>query len=240
MEKIMELFGDLISSQLFMLTLTVVAYFIAQTLYRRFNTLLLNPIIVSSILVILFLRATGIKYEDYLAANTIINFLLGFSVVPLSYLMHKNVNRIKEYKVSILVTTFVGSVVGVLTIVAFAYLFGWDKSIMVSLQPKSVTTPIALSLSANGQGITALTALVVAIAGIFGSVVGPAILKLSRVSDPVSRGLALGSASHAIGTARALEMGAVEGAIGGAAIGLMGLFTSIILPVVNALLNSFG
>ncbi|MFR9602740.1 MAG: LrgB family protein [Rikenellaceae bacterium] len=236
----MELFGDLISSQLFMLTLTVVAYFIAQTLYRRFNTLLLNPIIVSSILVILFLRATGIKYEDYLAANTIINFLLGFSVVPLSYLMHKNVNRIKEYKVSILVTTFVGSVVGVLTIVAFAYLFGWDKSIMVSLQPKSVTTPIALSLSANGQGITALTALVVAIAGIFGSVVGPAILKLSRVSDPVSRGLALGSASHAIGTARALEMGAVEGAIGGAAIGLMGLFTSIILPVVNALLNSFG
>ncbi len=240
MEKIVDLFGELITSQLFMLTLTVVAYFIAQTLYRRFNTLLLNPIIVSSILVILFLRATGIKYEDYLAANTIINFLLGFSVVPLSYLMHKNVNRIKEYKVSILVTTFIGSVVGVLTIVVFAYLFGWDTSIMVSLQPKSVTTPIALSLSENSLGITALTALVVAIAGIFGSVVGPAILKLSRVSDPVSRGLALGSASHAIGTARALEMGAVEGAIGGAAIGLMGLFTSIVIPIINALLSFFS
>lgn len=232
----MDFVSEVISSQLFLLTLTVVAYFCAQWLYRRFNTLLLNPIIVSSIFVIIFLRTTGIEYSHYLEANSIITFLLGFSVVPLSYLMHKNVNRIKEYKISILFTTFVGSVVGVVSIVGFAYLMGYEHAISVSLQPKSVTTPIALSLSANGGGIPALTALAVAVAGIFGSVVGPAILKLCRVTDPVARGLALGSASHAIGTARALEMGAVEGAIGGAAIGLMGLFTSIVLPIVNSFL----
>lgn len=236
MEKIVDFMSEIISSQLFMLTFTVVAYYVAQLLYRRFNSLWFNPIIVSSIFVILFLKATGIKYLDYLAANSIITFLLGFSVVPLSYLMHKNVNRIKEYKTSILVTTFIGSVVGVISVIGFAYLFGWDDSISLSLQPKSVTTPIAISLSENGGGIPALTALAVAVAGIFGSVVGPSIMKACHITDPVARGLALGSASHAVGTARALEMGAVEGAIGGAAIGLMGLFTSIVLPIINSLL----
>ncbi len=239
MEKIELFLGEVITSQLFLLTLTVVAYYAAQWLYRRFNTLLLNPIIVSSIFVIIFLRSTGIEYAEYLEANSIITFLLGFSVVPLSYLMHKNVNRIKEYKISILCTTFVASVVGVLSVVLFARLLGFEDAISISLQPKSVTTPIALSLSQSWGGIPALTALAVAIAGIFGSVVGPSILRVCRITDPVARGLALGSASHAIGTARALEMGAVEGAIGGAAIGLMGLFSSVVLPIVNSLLQLF-
>ncbi len=237
MEKIELFFSELVTSQLFLLTLTVVAYYAAQWLHRRFNTLLLNPIIISSIFVIIFLRLTDIEYQTYLEANGIITFLLGFSVVPLSYLLHKNVNRIKENKISILLCTFVGSVVGVLSVILLAKLLGYEQSISISLQPKSVTTPIALSLSQNYGGIPALTALAVAIAGIFGSVVGPSILKLCRITDPVAKGLALGSASHAIGTARALEMGAVEGAIGGAAIGLMGLFTSIVLPIINALLD---
>lgn len=237
METIANFTREVISSQLFLLTLTVVAYYGSQLLYRRFNTLLLNPIVISSIFVIIFLRTTGIEYAEYLEANSIINFLLGFSVVPLSYLMHKNVNRIKEYKVSILCSTFLGSVIGVISIIGFAYLFGFDDVISISLQPKSVTTPIALSLSSSQGGIPALTALAVVVAGVSGSVVGPAILKLCRITDPVARGLALGSASHAVGTARALELGAVEGAIGGAAIGLMGLFTAVILPIINSLIS---
>ncbi len=231
MEKITTFVGEVISSQLFLLSLTVVAYYGAQLLHRRFNTLLLNPIIVASVGVIIFLRSTGIEYAEYFEANSFINFLLGFSVVPLSYLLHKNVNRIKEFKVSILCSTFIGSIIGVVSIIGFAYLFGYDDIISISLQPKSVTTPIALSLSSSEGGIPALTALAVVVAGVSGSVIGPSILKLCRITDPVARGLALGSASHAVGTARALELGAVEGAIGGAAIGLMGLFTSLVLPL---------
>ncbi len=97
MEKITTFVGEVISSQLFLLSLTVVAYYGAQLLHRRFNTLLLNPIIVASVGVIIFLRSTGIEYAEYFEANSFINFLLGFSVVPLSYLLHKNVNRIKEF-----------------------------------------------------------------------------------------------------------------------------------------------
>ncbi|MFI3292086.1 MAG: LrgB family protein [Rikenellaceae bacterium] len=236
MEKIVDFVGEVISSHLFLLTLTVVAYHGAQLLHRKVNILLLNPIVVASIIIIITLRTTGIAYAEYFEANSIINFLLGLSVVPLSYLMHKNVNRIKEYKVSILCSTFVGSIIGVLSVIGFAHLFGFESIISISLQPKSVTTPIALSLSTAQGGIPALTALSVVVAGISGNVMGVWILKLCRITDPVARGLALGSASHAVGTARALELGAVEGAIGGAAIGLMGLFTSIVLPIINRLI----
>ncbi len=233
MEKIVYFTEQIIHSQIFLLTLTVVLYYAAQLLYRRFSYMIFNPIIISSLLVIGFLRMSKVEYVEYFEANSIINFMLSLSVVPLSYLMHKNVNRIKEYKTSILISTFVGSIVGVLSIVGFAHLLGFEDVISLSLQPKSVTTPIALSVSENIGGVPPITALAVVIAGIFGNVAGASIMKVCRITDPVARGLALGSASHAVGTARALEMGAVEGAIGGAAIGLMGLFTAIVLPIVN-------
>ncbi|MFI3301757.1 MAG: LrgB family protein [Rikenellaceae bacterium] len=236
MEKIVTFVEQILHSHIFLLTLTVGLYYAAQLLHRRFSYMIFNPIIVSSLLIIIFLRTMNIEYAEYFEANAIINFLLSLSVVPLSYLMHKNMNRIKEHKVSILISTFVGSIVGVLSIVVLARLCGFEEAISLSLQPKSVTTPIALSVSASIGGIPPITALAVVIAGIFGNVAGAWIMKVCRITDPVARGLALGSASHAVGTARALEMGAIEGAIGGAAIGLMGLFTAIVLPVIGAVI----
>ncbi len=233
MEKIGDFAEQIIHSHIFLLTLTVGLYYASQLLLRKFNYMIFNPIIVSSLLIIAFLRITHIEYDDYFEANSIINFLLGLSVVPLSYLMHKNVNRIKEQKVSILISTFAGSIIGVVSIIGFAHLFGFEDIISLSLQPKSVTTPIALSVSKSIGGVPPITALAVVIAGIFGNVAGATIMKVCKITDPIARGLALGSASHAVGTARALEMGAIEGAIGGAAIGLMGLFTAIVLPIIN-------
>ncbi len=237
MEKIATFVEQILYSQIFLLTLTIVAYYASQLIYRRFKLIIFSPIIVSSLLIIAFLRLFNIDYAKYFEANSIINFLLGVSVVPLSYLMHKNVNRIREQKVSILISTFAGSIVGVLSIIGFAHLFGFEEVISLSLQPKSVTTPIALSVSQSIGGVPPITALAVVIAGIFGNVAGGAIMKICRITDPVAKGLALGSASHAVGTARAIEMGAVEGAIGGVAIGLMGLFTAIVLPIINALMS---
>ncbi len=236
MEKIVTFVEQTLHSQIFLLTLTIVVYYASQLLYRRFSVMIFNPIIVSTLLIIAFLRATNIDYAEYYEANSVINFMLGVSVVSLSYLMHKNVNRIQGQKVSILFSTFAGSIVGVLSIILFAHLLGFEEVVSLSLQPKSVTTPIALSVSESIGGVAPITALSVVVAGIFGNVAGGAIMKLFRITDPVARGLALGSASHAVGTARAIEMGAVEGAIGGVAIGLMGLFTAIVLPIINALM----
>ncbi len=233
MEKIVEFIKSIASTELFLLMISVVAYFGAQTLYRRHKSILFTPIIISSGAVIALLKLLDIDFETYHEANGVLNFMLGFSVVCLGYLLHTNIKHIKSLKFSILTTVFVGSVTGVVSVMALASLFGYDSLVALSLQPKSVTTPIALSLSESIGGVPALTALSVVITGIFGSVVGPRILKFVGVSDPVARGLAMGSAAHAVGTARALEMGALEGAVGGAAIGLMGLFTSIVLPLLN-------
>ncbi len=233
MEEIVLFLKDIITSQLFLLTLSIVTYYGAQLLYKRFPIMLFTPIIVATLAIISFLKATGIEYGVYYEANGIINFTLGMSVVCLSYLMHKNINRIKEYKLSIVISTLIGSIVGVVSVIGLAHLFGYDRMIMVSLEPKSVTTPIALSLSNSVGGIPALTSLAVVVAGLFGNVVGVKIFDIFGITDPVARGLGLGSASHAVGTARAMELGALEGAVGGAAIGLMGLFTSFVIPILS-------
>ncbi len=235
METIVALLRGVAHSEVALLALTVAVYYGAQLLYQRFSFMLLNPIIVSSAVIISILNLCDITFEQYYEANSIINFTLNLSVVALSYLMHKNIKRITEYKLSLIISTLCGSIIGVASVILLSKMFGCEDIITLSLTPKSITSAIALSLSDNIGGIPAITALAVVVTGIFGSVVGPSILRLCQIDDPVARGAAMGAASHAVGTARALEMGAIEGAVGGAAICLMGLFTSIMLPFITAI-----
>ena len=114
---------------------------------------------------------------------------------------------------------------------------GVDEAISSSLQPKSVTIPIAISLSEHSHGIPSLTAVIVFGCGLLGGIIGPAVLDRCHVNSRVARGLALGSAAHGLGTARAIELGAVEGAISGLAIGLMGVITSLLIPVFETLMR---
>ncbi len=225
-----------ISSPLFLLTLTVACYYGSLLLWRKTGWVILHPILVSITVIMAFLKLTGISFESYYRANAIINFLLGVSVVALGYLLHDNLSRIKGRELSILLSLFAGSLVGVLSVTLLSMLFGIDHTLILSIQPKSVTMPIALEVSSLSGGVPPITTLSVIITGIFGSVVGPWMLEKLRITDPVARGLALGAASHAVGTARALQMGAVEGAVGGAAIGIMGVMTAVIVPLVNLLL----
>lgn len=239
MAEITPFIRDIISSQLFLLTLTFVAYYFAQLLYKRFPIIIFTPIILATSFIICFIKIADIEYHEYYEANSILNFLLGISVVCLSYLMHKNIEWIKRYRFSIIISTITGSIIGVVSIIGFAYLFGYSDIIMISCTPKSVTMPIALSVSEAAGGIPAITSLSVVVAGIFGNVIGVKIFQIFKITDPISRGLALGSASHAVGTAKAVELGALEGAIGGAAIGLMGVFTSLIIPILLSLKELF-
>lgn len=221
-----------IHSQLFLMTLTVAVYYGALQLYRKFKYPILNPLLISMGVLIACLKGLGIEYQLYYEANTVLNFFLKLSIVALGYLLYTNLEHIREEKYSILCATVVGSLIGVVSVITLAYLMGADQAVAASLQPKSVTMPIALSLSEHFGGIPALTSVAVVAAGILGSALGPWFLRLIGVRTPVAKGLALGAASHVVGTAKALEMGAVEGAIGGAAIGLMGIMTAILLPIV--------
>lgn len=227
---------EIIHSRIFLLALTVGVFFGAQQLYKRWRMALLNPLLVSIVVIIGVLLLLGIDYKEYYAANDIINFFLGLSVVSLGYLLEQNVDKIKDNILPISVTLLAGSIVAVLSTWGIAKLMGADEVILKSIMPKSVTTAIALSISENSGGVVAITSMAVIFAGILGSVIGPWLLKVAGVKDPVAKGLALGAASHAMGTAKAMEMGAVEGAVGGAAIGIMGAITSIIIPVIEKIL----
>ena len=160
-----------------------------------------------------------------------INFLLGPSVVALGYILHKQIHYLKGNVVSVLTSITVGAIVGIASILLVGKLFGADQTLIASLAPKSVTTPIAMALSESNGGIPALTAVVVVVAGVMGSIIAPPIMNWLGIKSPIAKGIALGASSHGVGTATAIQMGAIEGALSGLAIGIMGTITSLLLPL---------
>lgn len=226
---------EILHSRIFLLTLTVAAYYGSNLLYKRFRTPFLNPFLISILVLIGILLLLGIDFAEYYEANSILNFMLGLSVVALGYLLEQNFQHISANMASILAAVFVGSIVAVASVWGIAWLMGADEAIIASIKPKTVTMPIAVGIAEHTGGIPSLVPLGVILAGITGSVLGPWLFRVAKVDSPVARGLALGSASHAVGTAKAIEMGALEGAVGGAAVGLMGIMTAIMIPLFNAL-----
>ena len=227
---------ELFRSSLFLLTFTLGVYVLSVWLYRRSKIRLLHPILTSTAVIIVFLKAAGIEYETYAAGTDLIDFMLGVSVVALGYLLYEQLEHLKGRLATILTSVAVGSVVGIASVVLIARWMGADEIIVASLQPKQVTTPIAISLSETSGGIPSLTSMVVILAGMLGGIVGPAVMDKLGINDRIARGLALGSASHAVGTARAIELGAVEGAVSGLAIGLMGIVTALLIPLIERIL----
>lgn len=226
----------LVGSQIFLLTFTIGIYVLSLWLFKRTRMGLLHPLITSGAVIIVFLLATGISYEQYHDATALIDFMLGPSVVALGYALYRQVEQLKANAVSIVTSVVVGSVVGIVSVIVIIRLFGAGATIEASLVPKSVTTPIAMSISERAGGIGSLTAIVVILTGIFGSIVGPFVLRKLKITSKIAKGLALGSAAHGVGTAKAMEMGAVEGAVSGLAIGLMGLVTALLVPVIEQIL----
>ena len=227
---------ELINSQIFLLTLTVGVYLGAIQLRRKINCALLHPVFVSILVLIGFIRLTGIEYEHYMQQTQIIDFMLGLSVVALGYILHDQIYNIRGNVISIVMAILIGSAVGIVSVALIARWMGAEPAVVASLEPKSVTTAIALSVSANSGGIPALTSVVVIVVGVFGGIVGPWVLKKIGVESRIAKGLAMGAAAHALGTARAMDLGAVEGAISGLAIGLMGLATAVLVPILEKIM----
>ncbi|MDD4057742.1 MAG: LrgB family protein [Bacteroidales bacterium] len=225
--------------EIFFIIVTAVSYFIGREIYRRTKWMLFHTVIVATALVILLCSLCGAGMELYEENTKVLKYMLNISVVAFGYLLHKHYEYIKERGVAIFTATLLGSLTALITVVFPALIAGSDSSAIITLMPKSVTNPIAIVLSAEHGGDIYLTSVIVIIAGIFGAVTGPWFLKISGIDSPLAMGIALGSASHGIGTAKALEMGAIEGAAGGLAIALMGLFTSLLIPLFVKILELF-
>ncbi|MBN2766912.1 MAG: LrgB family protein [Paludibacteraceae bacterium] len=219
-----------LSTEVFLLALVLGAFYLGIIIYQKTKITLLQPLLTAMVIIIPFLLITDIDYQTFYQNTRILNFMLGPSVVALGYVLYEQIGHIKGNVVSILTAVFTGSVVGIASVVLIAKVLGADKMLMASLAPKSVTTPIAISLAEQTGGVPALAAAFVVICGIFGGLVGPIVLRRIGIKSKIAKGLAMGSASHALGTARAMEMGALEGAISGLAIGIMGIMTALLIP----------
>lgn len=226
---------DLVATPLFGITLTLVVYLLAQLAYRRLNSVLVNPVLVSIVSIVILLLVSGIEYRDYARGGDLILFLLGPSVVALAIPLYQRREQIWQRRAPILFGVFAGSLASIISASGLAWLLGGSREIVLSLAPKSVTTPIAISIVEKIGGIAPLTAALVVLTGCLGAVCGPEFCRLIGITSPVATGLAVGTASHGIGTARMFEVDRLAGAVAGLAIGLTGLMTTFLLPLLMAL-----
>ena len=224
-----NLLTDLLRSELFALTLVMGSYLLGIFLYKRLKLPIIQPLLISMIIIIVFLKTTGIDYSVFRNNTRFLNFMLGPSVVALGYVLYEQIYYLKGNIISILTAVFVGCIVGIVSVVGIAKLMGTDTQMLFS--------PIAISIAKNNHGIPELAVVFVIICGIFGGAVGPIVLRYLNIKSKVAKGLAMGTASHALGTVRAIEMGATEGAISGLAIGIMGIMTAMVMPFIEKILN---
>ena len=232
---------ELFTSKVFSITITLCVFYFAQKMYARWKYALLNPVLLSILALIAFLKLTHVSYADYFEGGQIISFFLGPAVVALGVPLYLQLPEIKKRGKAILLAVLLGSAGGILAAAGIAAALGASRAVIISLAPKSATTPIAMGIVEKLGGIPALTAAIVIATGILGAVAGPWFLKLIGVTSPTAFGLALGAAAHGIGTARAVEEGEIQGALSGLALGLNGIFTAILTPLLlKWLLHVFG
>ena len=219
---------ELTSSIYFGIFVSVLAYWIGVKIQKKTGLVICNSLIIAGLLVILVLKVFYIPFDSYNQGGSLINMFLGPATACLAVTIYSKLDLLKKYWLPVLV----GCVVGVLTsmgsILVMCRLFGLDRDMTMSLVPKSVTTPIASAVAEGHGGIVAIAIAAVIFTGILGNVIAPMLIKLFHVKDPIAVGLGLGACSHAMGTAKALELGETQGAMSGLAMGLCGIFTTLV------------
>ncbi|MGM9986964.1 MAG: LrgB family protein [Bacillaceae bacterium] len=218
---------------IFIITATVILYLGMNRIYVRFSSPFLSPIVTTVLLIITCLVCFQISYETYFVGGQWINNLLGPAVVALAYPLYNQRKILKKYLLPIVSGVSIGLLVGIVSGAILALLFGVSKGMILTLLPKSITTPVALEVSAQLGGIPAITVVLVVIAGFVGAVLGPLFLKWSRIQSEISKGIALGSASHAIGTSKASEYGELSFSMGSISMALTAILGAIIGSIIS-------
>jgi predicted murein hydrolase (TIGR00659 family) len=226
---------EAVLSGAFWLLLTVALFGASTLLYRRTGIVLFNPVLVTVSTLIVLLYTTGIEYAMYQRGGRWISLFLEPSVVALGLPLYLQRETIARHARALLCSIVVGSAVGVLSAIGTAAALGASDPVIRALAPRSVTTPIAIGIAERIGGIPSLTAGLVISSGVLGAVLGPAFLRAVGVRSRSAFGFAMGAASHGIGTARAVQEGELEAASSGLAIGLMGVATAVLAPVLIAL-----
>lgn len=220
--------SNIVSNGLFGIVLSLLTYKIGVMLNQKFKSPILNPLLIAVVLIIPILKVFHIPYDSFNVGGQIITLFLGPATTVLAYSIYMQLEVLKKYWLPVLVGCLTSCLVSMGSVIAFCKLFGFNDSLTGSMIPKSVTTPIAMSVSEKLGGVSGITVAAVIVTGIFGAVILPVLAKLLRIKNPVGVGVALGCSCHAIGTARALEIGEIQGAMSSIALSVAGIITVVI------------
>ena len=233
-DEIRELF---FGSPVWGIVVTLADYLIGIWVNRKTKSTVLQPILIAAALIISFLMLTGTEFEEYNQQNQILNYILSLTAVVLAVPLYRNLDLLKKYALPVLAGVACGTAATIAVVIVMGRLMGTEHSILVSMIPKSATNPIAVPVSEIIGGNPTLTLAMVVIVGIGGAVAGPELLKGMGVKNPVAKGIAMGTISHAVGTSRAFREGEIQGAMSSLAMALAGALTAFLAPLAASLLQ---
>ncbi len=239
MGDLRDIWVYLSASPLLHLTLTLLAFQTGNWIYTKGNkNPLLNPVMIAVIVTVGILSVSGTSYQEYFEGAQFVHFILGPATVALAIPLYRQFDKVRKSAPAIIISILTGSLTAIISALSIGFLLKSSNDTLISLAPKSVTAPVAMGISEQLGGLPSLTAVLVILTGIIGAMLGPFILNIIGIKDWAARGLAMGTASHGIGTARAYQVSEVAGAFSGLAMGLNALATAILLPLIWQLVFS--
>lgn len=224
---------ELCKSPFFGVALSIFAFWIGERIQKKTGLTVCNPLIIAIVIVIGVLLVFKIPYEYYNEGGAMIDLFLAPATACLAVSIYTRLQILKENWLPILVGCAAGSAASLASVYGLCRLFGLDEQVTASLLPKSVTTPIAVSIAASHGGIVPITVVAVIFTGILGSVLAPLLIRLFRIKDPMTAGVSIGACSHAVGTSKAVQLGETEGAMSGLAIGICGIITVLFSMIIG-------
>lgn len=219
-----------LNSPLFGVTITILTFLIGSYINKKTKLAILNPILLSALAIIFVLNQFDIDYETYNLGGRLISFFIAPATVALAVPLYKNIRLLRKKWLPILIGITVGSLAGLVVIFVLCKLLGIDRTMLISLLPKSTTAAISMEISKQIGGIPYLSVVFTAVTGISGNILGEYVFRIFKINDKVSRGVSLGTASHVLGTAKAMEMGETEGALSSLSITVAGIISVFLIP----------
>lgn len=226
-----ETWDWLATSPLFWITLTIAGYLLGRWLHARTQSPVFQPVLVAMVLIVTVLKVGDVSYADYLRGGSYIAFWLGAATVALALPLHQEWHLVRRAALPVGIGVLTGALVSISAAVLVTRFAGGSHELQLTMAPKAATTPVSLALSTQIGGIPALTAALTILAGITGAILGPWVLDRIGVKDLRARGIAMGSVTHGIGTARALQESRTEGAFSALCMGLTAVATSVLVPL---------
>ena len=220
------------NSLYFGLALSLFMYFTVDFLKKWVKTSLFNPLLISSLLIILIISLLKIEYSEYNQGAQWLHFMLTPATIVLAVPLYQQFKLLQEHALVIFLGVLSGVIASLISVYLLSLLFGLDQTMLITLLPKSITAAIAIGVAEEYQGIVTITVAAVIITGITGNVIAEPVCKFFRIKNPIAKGIAIGTSSHVVGTSKAMEMGEVEGAMSSLAIVVAGLTTVILLSII--------